>query len=115
MKNISKVIFHVTFDEISIFPMKKRGGGVEPLNRDSVSDISKLATRVLSFQRSGTKGEALLPLIFFKEIKYLFKMLSFLKCTGYMQKLFLLFLYCLGRGTVHELRSLVRDTFSTRR
>ena len=77
MKNISKVIFHVTFDEISIFPTKKRGGeGVEPLNRDSVRDISKLAARVLSFQRSGTKGEALLPLIFFKEIKYLFKMLS---------------------------------------
>ena len=67
-KIFSKVIFHITIDEISLFPTKKRGGGgVEPFNRDSVRDISKLVARVFSLQRSGTKGEALSPLIFLEK------------------------------------------------
>ena len=84
----------------SVFFLRRKGGGggVEPLNRDSVRDISKLVARVLSLQRSGTKGEALSPLIFFREIKYLFKILSFLKSTGYIQKFFLLFSVLLRSG-----------------
>ena len=102
----------------SVFFLRRKGGGgegVEPLNRDSVRDISKLVARVLSLQRSGTKGEALSPLIFLEKSNIYSKYWVSWRVLVTFKSSFYYFLYCLGRGTAHELRSLVRDTFSTRR
>ena len=99
----------------SIFFLLRKGGGVEPLNRDSVRDISKLVARVLSLQRSGTKEEALSPLIFLEKSNIYSKYWASWRVLVTFKSSFYYFLYCLGRGTAHELRSLVRDTFSTRR
>ena len=68
----------------SVFFLRRKGkggggGGVEPLNRDSVRDISKLVARFLSLQRSGTKGEALSPLIFFKRNQIFIQNTEFLE------------------------------------
>ena len=102
----------------SVFFLRRKGkggGGVEPLNRYSVLDISKLVARVLSFQRSGTKGEALPPLIFLEKSNIYSKYWVSWRVLVTFKSSFYYFLYCLGRGTAHELRSHVRDTFSTRR
>ena len=103
----------------SVFFLRRKGGGggggVEPLNRDSVRDISKLVARFLSLQRSGTKGEALSPLIFLEKSNIYSKCSVSWRLLVTFKSSFYYFLYCLGRGTAHELRSLVRDTFSTRR
>ena len=96
-KIFSKAIFHITIDEISLFPTKKREGG-GGLNRWTVI-LSVISPSLLPDSSPfRTKGEALSPLIFFREIKYLFKMLSFLKITGYIQKFFLLFFVLLRSG-----------------
>ena len=97
------------------FLLRKGGGGFEPLNRDSVRDISKLVARDLSLQRSGTKEEALSPLIFLEKSNIYSKYWVSWRVLVTFKSSFYYFLYCLGRGTAHELRSLVRDTFSTRR
>ena len=103
----------------SVFFLRRKGKGggegVEPLNRDSVRDISKLVARFLSLQRSGTKGEALSPLIFLEKSNIYSKYWVCWRVLATFKSSFYYFLYCLGRGTAHELRSLVRDTFSTPR
>ena len=82
----------------SVFFLRRKGkggGGVEPLNRYSVRDISKLVplpSEVWNQRRSSFTSN------FFREIKYLLKMLSFWKSTGYIQKFFLLFFVLLRSG-----------------
>ena len=87
----------------SVFFLRRKGkggGGVEPLNRDSVMWTwylqaccqSPLPSEVWNQRRSSFTSN------FFREIKYLFKILSFLKSTGYIQKFFLLFFVLLRSG-----------------
>ena len=99
-KIFSKAIFHITIDEISLFPTKKREGGgggwtVQPWfcpwYLQACCQIP-LPSEVWNQRRSSFTSN------FFREIKYLFKMLSFLKSTGYIQKFFLLFFVLLRSG-----------------
>ena len=104
----------------SVFFLRRKGKGGGGLNRWTVilwceRNISKLVARVLSLQRSGTKGEALSPLIFLEKSNIYSKYSVSWRVLVTFKSSFYYFLYCLGRGTAHELRSLVRDTFSTRR